>query len=218
MVLPYLLLVEVVLLAILFPALSIRPAAALWSVLTLAAIPLAIYVAYRGWAAAGGSPTLAWIGVFGLPVLIYAWVRGAGHYRHARVSGARDPRYRDNPWVPAFPENSRGTAGSGHIGNLLGGGAAILFVVLSEPVAPEPAPPVFPVTVTATAADAAQVKTTCYLRTQPRQDGEVVATLSPGAPLAVIERLGMWWQVVAREQRGWIHRSCVKPTGADGRR
>ena len=218
MVLPYLLLVEVILVAIAFPALCVRPATALWSVLMLAVIPFGAYVAYLRWAGQESYPTVAWIGVFGLPVLMYGWVRGAGRYRHARVGGAPDRRYRDNPWVPAFPEDTRKTAGHGHFGNLLGGGAAILFVILYEPAPLDPTLSTFPVTVKASSADAALVKTTCYLRAQPRQDGEVISTLAPGTPLAVTEKLGMWWQVGAAEHNGWIHRSCLKSGATGGRR
>ena len=211
MVLPYLLFIEVLLLAIALPALSARPAGGVWSTLVLGLVPFAAFAAYLRWAGDAGAPLAAALAQFGGPFVVYTWIRAAGSYRYKRVGGGPDRRYRDNPWEPAFAENSRMTAGFGHLGNLLGGGAAILTVVLSQPVLLEPEVAAFPVNITATAAENALVRETCYLRAQPRQDGAVVDTLAPGTSLVVAEKLGLWWQVVSPKSRGFIHRSCLKP-------
>ena len=210
MVLPYLLLAEALLLAIALPAMSVRPARGLWSMLVLGAIAYAAFAAHSHWAGEDGARLLAWMSVFGGPFLVYTAIRTAGGYLHRRVGGAPDRRYRDNPWVPAFAENTRMTAGFGHLGNLLAGVAAIVTIYLA-PLAPSaPTPVEFPVTVTATTAENAVLRDACYLRARPRQDGEVVDTLPPGTTLVVIEKLGLWWQVTAAERRGFVHRSCVK--------
>jgi hypothetical protein len=211
MVLLYLLFAEALLLAIALPALSARPAGRLWSTLVLATIPFVAFAAHLRWARDDGARLLAGLAEFGGPFLVYFWIRSAGSHRHRKVGGGPDRRYRDNPWLPAFAEHTRLTAGSGHLGNLLGGAAAIVTVYLSQPMPTAPAAVEFPVTVTATTAENAVLRDTCYLRARPRQDGGVVETLPPGTTLVVTEKLGLWWQVTAPNNRGFIHRSCVKP-------
>jgi hypothetical protein len=211
MALPYLLLIEALLMAIALPALSVRPARGLWSMLLLGGIPFAAFAVYVRWAGDNGVPLLAGLSQFGGPFLLYTWIRNAGGYRHRRVGGGPDRRYRDNPWVPAFSEHGRMVAGFGHLGNLLGGAAAAATVFLSPPIQARPGAVEFPVTVTATTAENAIVRDTCYLRARPRQDGEVVDTLATGTTLVVAEKLGLWWQVAGPKSRGFIHRSCVKP-------
>jgi len=213
-----LLLAEAILLGIFFPALSVRPARPLSSVLTLTLMPLLTCAGYVLWTRDDTGYLLAGACILGLPTLAYVWVRTAGRFLHIRVGGAPDRRYRTNPWIPSFAAGARQTAGCGHVGDLLAACGAGLFLFLRAPVATPPSATAFPVEVTATSADDLVVKTSCYLRREPRQDGEVMLTVPPHTRVSWIEKSGVWWRVQVDGKQGYLHLSCVRAATGPSRK